>query len=147
MTQLRTSCKRQIWLWPRLYWSVRHRKLQRNSRLHYTVPLRMLQHLRSLRTRNHNQYIKDVAAPHPGGQTQCLAYSQICFNCQKIGHLAKVCWSRPGQHFPPTNAVQHIPHPGQRGLSTSNADTTHPELDNIKHVASSHPAPFGHHHC
>jgi len=32
------------------------------------------------------------AAPHPGGRTQCPAYSQIC---QKIGHLAKVCRSRP----------------------------------------------------
>jgi len=36
--------------------------------------------------------------------------------------------------------VQHIPHPGQHGLSTSYADTIHPKLDNIKHVASSDPA-------
>ena len=36
--------------------------------------------------------------------------------------------------------MQRIPHPGQHGLSTSNADTTHPELDNIKHVAFSDPA-------
>jgi len=66
----------------RLYTSVRHRRLQRNIGLHYTVPLRLLQHLRSLHP--------TIAAPHPGGQTQCPAYSQICFNCQKIGHLAKV---------------------------------------------------------
>jgi len=37
-----------------------------------------------------------------------------------------------------------IPHPGQRGLSASNADTSHPELDNIKHVASSDPVPLIH---
>ena len=46
-----------------------------------------------------------------------------------------MCWSRPQQHATPTNA-------GQCGLSASNADTTHPELHNIKHVTSSDPAPL-----
>ena len=145
MTQSRTSYKRWIWLWPRLYTSVRHRRLQRNSGLHYREPLGLLQHLRSLRTGNQQHICQGCsAAPHPGGRTQCPAYSQICFNCQKIGHLGKVSRSRPWQHVLPTNAVQRIPHPGQRGLSTSNADTTRPELDNMKHVASSDPiaSPF-----
>ena len=82
------------------------------------------------------------ATSHPGGQTQCPAYSQICFNCQKAGHFAKVCQSRPSrQHAFLTTTVQRTSHPAQRGLSTTNADTTHPGLDNIQHVASSDPAP------
>ena len=82
------------------------------------------------------------AISHPGGRTQCPAYSQICFNCQKVGHFAKVCRSRQSrpQVFP-TTAIQRTPHPGQRSLSASIDDTNHPGLDNIQHVASSDPTP------
>ena len=82
------------------------------------------------------------AISHPDGRTHGPAYSQICFNCQNVGHFAKVCQSRPSrpQAFPIT-AIQRTPHSGQCNLSASNDDTNHPGLDNIKHVASSDPAP------
>ena len=32
--------------------------------------------------------------PHPGGRPQCPAYRQLCHNCQKVGHFAKVCRSK-----------------------------------------------------
>ena len=31
------------------------------------------------------------ARTHPAGRTQCPAYNQTCFNCQKVGHFTKVC--------------------------------------------------------
>ena len=40
------------------------------------------------------------AATHPGGRSQCPAYMQTCFQCQKIGHFAKVCRSKPARHNP-----------------------------------------------
>ena len=82
------------------------------------------------------------AVSHPGGQTQCPAHSQICFNCQKVGHFAEVCRSKQSrpQVFPAA-AMQRTPHPGQRNLFMSNDDTNHPGLDNIQHVAFSDPAP------
>jgi len=62
------------------------------------------------------------AASHLGGQTQCPAYNQICFNFHKVGHMAKVCQSRPyWQQGPLTTAVQR---PGQRSLTEG--DTTYP---------------------
>ena len=84
------------------------------------------------------------AASHPAGRTQCPAYSHICFNCQKVGHFAKVCRSKPSrQHSPFTNMDQRTPHAGHRSLSaTTTEGSPHPELDNIQHVASSDPAPL-----
>ena len=32
---------------------------------------------------------------HPSGRKQCPAYNITCHNCKQIGHLAKVCRSRP----------------------------------------------------
>ena len=81
-------------------------------------------------------------ASHPGGRIHCPAYNQICFNCQKIGHFAKVCRSKLSQQQgTPTTGVQRNPHPGQHSLSTTDVDTTDPRLDNIQYVASSDPAP------
>ena len=46
---------------------------------------------------------------HPSGRRQCPAYSVTCHNCKQIGHLAKVCRSRPSQASkstqPFTNAI------------------------------------------
>ena len=83
------------------------------------------------------------AVSHPAGRTQCPGYSQICFNCQKVGHFAKVCRSKPSrQHAPLTNTEQRTPHAGHRSLSATTDDPTHPTLDNIQHVASYDPAPL-----
>ena len=83
------------------------------------------------------------AVSHPAGRTQYPAYSQMCFNCQKVGHFAKVCWSKPSrQHTPFTNTEQRTPHAGHHSLSAITDDPTHPTLDNIQHVASSEPAPL-----
>ena len=50
------------------------------------------------------------ATVHPAGQSQCLAYGQTCFHCQKIGHFAKVCRSRNLRHNPtPTQAPANTP--------------------------------------
>ena len=64
------------------------------------------------------------APAHPAGQSQCPAYHQTCFNCQKVGHFAKVCQSKP---------------PRQSGPSVT---TTYSKISNICHTASSDTAPL-----
>ena len=74
---------------------------------------------------------------------KCPAYSQICFNYQKVGHFAKVCRSKPSrQHVPFTTTEQRTPHTGHCSLSATTDNPTHLTLDNIQHVASSDPAPL-----
>ena len=51
---------------------------------------------------------------------KCPAYNQTSFN-QKIGHFAKVCWSRT---------------PRQQGASTATGTTPHAKLSNIHHPNS-----------
>ena len=67
------------------------------------------------------------APAHPAGRTQCPAYNQTCFNCQKTGHFAKVCRSKV---------------PRQRGPPMETNTTSHTKLSNIHHMSSSDPAPM-----
>lgn len=67
------------------------------------------------------------ARAHPAGRTQCPAYNQMCFNCQKTGHFAKVCRSKTHR---------------QRGFPTATGIPPNPKLSNIHHMASSDPAPL-----
>ena len=46
---------------------------------------------------------------HPGGSRQCLAYSQACLSCHKVGHFAKVCCSIKDIQPPPSNVHQKVP--------------------------------------
>jgi len=104
-------------------------------------PMRPLQHLRNLRTGNHNPLVKDVVL-HITQVSESNAHhtARYASTAKRLVIFAKVCRSRPRQHVSPTNGVQRTPHPGQRGFFTSNAGTTHREMDNIKHVTSLDPA-------
>jgi len=64
---------------------------------------------------------------HPAGRTQCPAYNQTCFNCQKVGHFAKVCRSRSSR---------------QRGPPIPTRTTSHAKMSNIHHMASTDTAPL-----
>lgn len=66
---------------------------------------------------------------HPNGRSQCPAYSQICFHCQKIGHFAKVCRSRHNPQYTPPQTQKR---PSIRHLTISN----------IKNVTATEPAPL-----
>lgn len=50
------------------------------------------------------------ATAHPAGRSQCPAYGQTCFHCQKVGHFAKVCRSSNLRNNPtPTQAPANTP--------------------------------------
>ena len=71
------------------------------------------------------------AKPHPGGRSQCPAYRQICYNCQKIGHYSKVCRGKLARcRDPPSPSTVNTLQISQHTLS------------NIRNVASTDPAPL-----
>ena len=73
------------------------------------------------------------AATHPGGRSQCPAYSQTCFHCQKVGHFVKVCRSKPSSHNP---------HPTSAQAPASTATIRHLTISNIRNVTANEPAPL-----
>ena len=61
------------------------------------------------------------AATHQAGRTQCHAYNQACFCCQKVSHFAKVCRSKGTRRSPHTMATQTLAStPTVKLLTTSN---------------------------
>ena len=95
---------------------------------HSTESIATLQKSQEWKNRSPSSTCQGCSAPtHPAGQTQSPAYNQTCFNCQKIGHFTKICWSKP---------------PRQQGLLETTGIIPHSKLSNIHHMASSDPAPL-----
>ena len=69
------------------------------------------------------------AKPHPGGCPQCPAYRQLCHNCQKVGHFAKVCRSKFARHRDSPSTVNTL-------------QVNQHTLFNIRNVSSTDPAPL-----
>ena len=45
------------------------------------------------------------ASMHRGGRRQCPAYNQVCLNCHKLGHFARVCRGKQSQPRTSTNTA------------------------------------------
>ena len=73
------------------------------------------------------------AAVHPGGHSQCPAYGQTCFHCQKVGHFAKVCCSKPSSPSPCPTSAQ---------TPASTPTVKHLTISNLKNVTTNEPAPL-----
>ena len=88
--------------------------------------------------------------PHPGGRTQCPAYTLTCFHCQRVGHLAKVCRSKSLRKNVPrltdSEVSQHPQNPqGIRTITCTDTDAQ-PPLPHIHHVTANETAPTIHVH-
>ena len=73
------------------------------------------------------------AATHPAGCTQCRAYSQACFCCQKVSYFAKACHSKGTRHNPHTMAMQTL---------ASTATIKHLIISNIQNASANEAAPL-----
>ena len=112
------------------------------EKIHYTVPLRPLQYLRNLRTGNHNPLVEDVVLhPTQVGESNAQHTARYASTTKRSVILPKCVVADLDNTFPPL-MVCNAPHI-QDSMAFSPlmlVRTTHPEMDNIKHVTSSDPA-------